>query len=437
MDSTVSVVSGAQGQQLTVSAADGKVLGVGAYQPTMSVRDAVSGPIVTYSVAGNKLKASLQAAHSSSSAWTFTPLPGYRIVTVTSRPSFDPVASIGKVLGDRSVLYKYLNPNLVFVATVNEAGNTASIHLLDSVSGATVYATTQSNVDATYPIAATVSENWFAYSLTVHSDITTPTSSKGYQLVVTELLESRLPDDRGILGSNDNYSSIQPSPVQGSSPYVLSQTYHIPEPISNLSVSQTKQGITSKHLLAVLPETNSLIGIPRTVLDPRRPIGREANKDEQLEGLFKYTPNLEFHPQWYLNHKREVFGLKNILSVPAAVESTSLVFAYGLDVFGTRIAPSGTFDVLGKEFNKIQMSATVLALAVGVVVVAPLVNNSVDSSVDPFSTDMLPGAKETNQWTLAIRLDSDLEMIPNLFLPSASMAKVFLCPHPNLGRRSM
>jgi hypothetical protein len=93
-----------------------------------------------------------------------------------------------------------------------------------------------------------------------------------------------------------------------------------------------------------------------------------------MEGLSKYAPVLDFDPKWYLNHKREVHGIEKILTSPAVLESTSLVFAYGFDIFGTRVSPSFSFDVLGKEFNKVQMLITVVALAVGVLVVAPLVS---------------------------------------------------------------
>jgi hypothetical protein len=92
------------------------------------------------------------------------------------------------------------------------------------------------------------------------------------------------------------------------------------------------------------------------------------------EGLVRYLPNLDFDPKWYLTHKREVLGIRNILTSPAVLESTSLVFAYGHDVFGTRVSPSFTFDVLGKDFNKVQMLLTVVALGLGVLVIAPLVS---------------------------------------------------------------
>ncbi|KAG9813557.1 DUF1620-domain-containing protein, partial [Aureobasidium melanogenum] len=176
-------------------------------------------------------------------------------------------------------------------------------------------------------------------------------------------------NDRGPQTATKNSSEIDYS----YQPHVVSQSYRIREPISKLAVTQTRQGITSRALLAVLPESNAIVGIPRQVIDPRRPVGRDATKDEMMEGLMKYTPVLEFDPKWYLNHQREVYGVETVTTSPAVLESTSLVFAYGLDVFSTRISPSFSFDVLGKDFNKLQMLATVAALAVATVAVAPLV----------------------------------------------------------------
>jgi hypothetical protein len=211
-----------------------------------------------------------------------------------------------------------------------------------------------------------MSENWFAYSYTAESSDISP---KGNQLVVGEMFESLIPNDRGTLQSQMNFTSLQTP----SEPFTLVQTYQISESISQLAVTQTKQGITSRQLLAVLADSNAIVGIPYAVLDPRRPVGRDPTKDEQVEGLMRYTPIIEFDPKWYLNHQREVIGTTHVITSPALIESTSLVFAYGLDVFGTRLSPSFSFDVLGRDFNKFQMLATVAALGVATVIVAPLV----------------------------------------------------------------
>ncbi|GME28890.1 Quinonprotein alcohol dehydrogenase-like protein [Neofusicoccum parvum] len=307
-------------------------------------------------------------------AWRFAPTAGERIISVTPRPADDPVASIGKVLGDRRVLYKYLNPNLVLVSAVADSTGVLSVYLLDGVSGALLWQATHEGVDTTQTIAGALSENWVTYSFTLGSSFEVP--SKGHQLVVAEFFESTLPNDRGPFGAASNYSAIRPfAGVVGESakPHVLSQTYHIPEPISHMAVTQTAQGITSKWLLVTLPQSNSIVGIPRQILDPRRPVGRDPTPEEAAEGLMRYTPVIEFNPAQYLNHKREVLGIKKVITSPALLESTSLVFAYGLDVFGTRVSPSFAFDILGKGFNRLQLLATVAALFVGVLFVAPLV----------------------------------------------------------------
>ncbi|KAK2743346.1 hypothetical protein FQN55_007281 [Onygenales sp. PD_40] len=306
-------------------------------------------------------------ANPGSPVWEFVPPHGQKLIHATSRPSHDPVASIGKVLGNRSVLYKYLNPNLALLTTVSDS--TVTFYLLDAVSGQVLHTITQAGVDTTQPISSAISENWFVYSL--WADVTDTSDSKGYQLVISELYESPIPNDRGPQGDAANYSSIDTSSGTPR-PHVISQAYVIPEAISTMAVSQTRQGITTKQLLCSLPASNAIVGIPRQVLDPRRPVGRDPSSIEAEEGLMKYSPFLDFDGRWYLTHAREVIGIKEIRSSPTLLESTSLVFAYGLDVFGTRINPSQAFDILGKGFSKVQLALTVVALGAGVAMLAPI-----------------------------------------------------------------
>ena len=321
-------------------------------------------------------------------AWTFHPGTGQRVTNIVSRPAHDPVASIGRVLGDRTVLYKYLNPNIVFVTAVSDVSSTASFYLLDSVSGAIIYTTTHSGVDTTQPITSAVTENWFVYSLwsDVLSTSASMTASKGYQIVISELYESDIPNDRGPLGATDNSSSLEPSEIPNAEPalpHVISQTFLIPQAISHMSVTSTRQGITTRQLLCYLPSSNSIIGIPRALLDPRRLVDRDPTPLEQEEGLFRYSPVIEFDPKMIITHKRELFGVRDVITSPALIESTSLVLAYGVDVFGTRVSPSMAFDILGKGFNKLSLVATVVALGAGVAVLAPMVSTSLRRMIDP------------------------------------------------------
>ncbi|KAL8830335.1 MAG: hypothetical protein Q9191_001495 [Dirinaria sp. TL-2023a] len=312
-------------------------------------------------------------------AWTFVPAAGEEISSIVSRPVQDPVASIGKALGDRNVLYKYLNPNLLLVATTTKEAALASIYLIDSVSGEILYTTSHSEVDTSHPIVATVAENFFAYTLK-HDPSTdldaakTPSSPKGYQLIITELFESSIPNDRGPLGSSKNFSSIYPTRSVTSPPHVISQAYLLLGPVSALATTSTLQSITPRSLLALLPITNAIISLPRSIVDPRRPVDRDPTPAETEEGLFRHQSIIDFEPKWVLNHKRDVLGLRNVITTPTALESTSAVFAWGaLDVFGTRVSPIGGFDSLGRGFSRGQLVLTVLGLAVGTGFVGPMV----------------------------------------------------------------
>ncbi|KAI9884057.1 MAG: cholesterol esterase [Watsoniomyces obsoletus] len=355
-------------------------------------------------------------------AWEFHPSQSEFIAGYTSRPSHDPVASLGRVLGDRSVLYKYLNPNLLIIVTINRNSMTATFHILDSITGRILQSFTQNGVDPTQDISLAMSENWFIW--TFYSEVSTSPNSpsphrttpgyRGYQIGVAELYTSSIPNDRGPLHpSNTSTSGIS------SKPYISSSTFFIPEPISTLTITQTLQGITSRSILAYLPRSNALMAIPKILLDPRRPSTRDPTPAEIEEGLSRRGPLLEFDPRWILSHVRNVVGIKEVLSKPAGrMESTSLVFAYGgggevdaegvgvgagaagarsgatakadggneaggtgrgiggmagLDLFGTLISPSQPFDLLGSEFGKGQLLLTILALGVGVVLLRPRV----------------------------------------------------------------
>lgn len=374
----VAVHDQARGLSLLIDAATGKLLPVDDSHVNSAFRHPSTGAaVVSYSLVEGEVRAHIPGQENPVPLWRFLPVTDESILDITPRPADDPVASIGKVLGDRRVLYKYLNPNLVLVTAVHRTASTLSVYLLDSTSGDVLYTASHSGVDVTRKITSAISENWFTYSYTL--DVSSSSLSRGHQLVVAELYESAIPNDRGPLDTAANYSSFQPAAAPGdvAKPHVVSQTFQISEEISKMSVTQTRQGITSRQLLAVLPESNSIVGIPRNVIDPHRPVGRDPTPAEVTEGLVKYSPVVDFDPKWYLNHKREVFGIVGLITSPSLLESTSLVFAYGLDLFGTRVTPSFSFDVLGKDFNKLQMLATVVALFVGVMFVAPLVRRSV------------------------------------------------------------
>lgn len=68
--------------------------------------------------------------------------------------------------------------------------------------------------------------------------------------------------------------------------------------------------------------------LPRAFLDPRRPI--KPTQEHAEEGLIPYVPELPIPSEAMINYNQTIMAVKGIETSPTALESTSLVFAYGL-----------------------------------------------------------------------------------------------------------
>lgn len=108
------------------------------------------------------------------------------------------------------------------------------------------------------------------------------------------------------------------------------------------------------------------------MFDPRRP-KHKPSAQEMEEWLIQYDPLIPDDPRSVVSHNYNVAKIKNIITSPAILESTSLIFAYGVDLFSTRVAPSKTFDVLSESFNKAQLVLTVSALGIAIMITRPMV----------------------------------------------------------------
>lgn len=333
-------------------------------QPSTIVTQRKDGSLIGWTSSG----------HQAIKTWDFILKKGHEIAVLATRPEHDPVSSIGRALGDRNVLYKFLSPNLMLVVTLGRDTSTASASILDTISGQILATTTHENVDISKGVSATFSENWIVYILQIDPILAVSAasgSSKSSILTIMELYESSIPNDRGPLGPSGNVSSVDSISY---SPHIESATYILSNTITGLTTTSTKQGITTRSILAYVPSLAAVVAIPIGVFSPRRPVGRDPTNSEREEGLFRYLPVVDIMPTWSLSHMREVLGIKAIISTPTNMESTSLILAYGdLDIFGTRTAPIGAFDILDKGFNRGQLILTVVALALGTGVLAPMV----------------------------------------------------------------
>ncbi|KAJ7777155.1 hypothetical protein B0H16DRAFT_1879286 [Mycena metata] len=319
---------------------------------------------------GLKLDKNVSDKYLAYRTWGLSLPAGARVKSIV-KPRVGPVASLGKVLGNRTTLYKYLNPRMFVVLTEDTEESTSrgcGVYVVDGAKGSVLYS-------ATVPVSvqgrpecdvhATLAENWLVYHY-YETEGERDGETKGWRIVTVELYEGG-PDEK-TQSSDMSAFSVDSMQVEA-----LEQSYVYAHGITAITTTSTKFGITSKDII-VATQNNKIHAIPRRMLNPRRLKDRKPTPEEQQEELLiPYDVIMPDDPRRTISHTYEVTNTRQIITSPALLESTSLVFAYGLDLFLTRVAPSNTFDILNKSFNKVQLVLTVCGLALGIVIAKPMV----------------------------------------------------------------
>uniref|UniRef100_A0A0K8T908 ER membrane protein complex subunit 1 n=1 Tax=Lygus hesperus TaxID=30085 RepID=A0A0K8T908_LYGHE len=255
-----------------------------------------------------------------------------KLVSVAGKRREEKVHSQGRVLGDRSVLYKYVNPNLIAAATVTPdpvLKSIVSVYLIDAVSGGVVFSTTHKR--ASEPVHLVHSENWIAYSFFSEK-------SRRTEIITLDLYE-------GDAQRNTTAFSSLDAPIE---PLIERQAYIFPHNIVTMKETITEKGITSKHVLLAL-SSGGVMEMPWVLLDPRRSVAPTPEMRE--EGIVPYIPELGLPHEAIITYNHTLEDIRGIHTSPSGLESTCLVFIYGLDLFYTRVTPSKTFDVLKDDFE--------------------------------------------------------------------------------------
>lgn len=253
-----------------------------------------------------------------------------KLVALSVRPPHERVHSQGRVLPDRSVYYKYINPNIIALATVTDDPvhkQVLNVHLVDGITGLVLYSANHKRVKA--PIHLLHSENWVVYSYFNERFRRT-------EIATVELYEGRIQSNSTVFSSY----AISQLPVAETQAYILSGV-----PLT-MTTTITERGITSKFILVAL--SNGIVTeIPWAFIQPRLPdvaCGPEEN-------CIPYMPEIPLPPEASANYNQTLLRVRGIEVAPARLESTSHVLVHGLDLFYTRVAPSKTFDVLKEDFD--------------------------------------------------------------------------------------
>ncbi|KAI5633588.1 ER membrane protein complex subunit 1 [Phthorimaea operculella] len=321
---------------------------------------------------------------------------GHRIVTAVGKRPQERVHSAGRVLGDRSVLYKYSNPNLVLFVTEGPDAlhkDVVVAYCVDAVSGAIV--ASQAHRKARALPLAVHSDNFMAYlyyndkhrrteiaTLELYEGKTrwlaagaafSSLASERAPLVERQVyILSAVPTaaattytersltDKHVLCKRDGWLVFS-SLASERAPLVERQVYILSAVPTAAATTYTERSLTDKHVLLAL-STGAIIELPWEYLEPRRPV--TPTPEQREEGLIPYAPEVPLPSEAVINYNMTLHKVRQIYTAAAGLESTSLVLATGLDLFYTRVAPSKTFDLLKDDFDYSLITIVLAALII-------------------------------------------------------------------------
>lgn len=313
--------------------------------------------------------------------WATAPLWGVkfsgRVLSVAAPSDSQAVSTRTRVLGDRSMLFKYLSPNTLFIAAAappspaslaaGENDPSLEVTLLDAATGQVLYRVRHAAAQG--PVKAVFAENWVVYSYwnvaAARAEVSVlemfqETAGAGAHLPTAIL--------RAVVGGNvsvPEQSSLAPPPLR-----IMGQSYYMGPEVKVLGVTATAQGVTGRQVL-MGTLADHIVAMDRRFLDPRRPL--KPSRDDQEEGLVPYGEWLPLFPHSFVSGSQKVAKLRGFAVAPARVESTCLMFAHGLDLYYTRLAPNQTYDLIGDEFSYALLALTLAALTVGTAVLSRMV----------------------------------------------------------------
>jgi hypothetical protein len=285
------------------------------------------------------------------------------------------------IKGDASILYKYINANLLAVVSedIHSDNSTAlNLYALDSVTG---HVLQQSRIPGgTGPVHLVVCDNW----IIMH--YRNPKRTR-FELFVMEFFQAKADDGPwDILFGGRQLGNTTKSAHHLETPVPLQQTYIFPSGVTSLGVTATLKGITPRSIIMAL-STDHVFRVSKDVLNPRRPyadksVGGDKEKGSlpaqfaptKEEPIPPYSPLLPVRPTDMLSYYNPVGQVDGIVSSPTALESTSLVFCFGLDLFFIPVQTAKAYDVLSPGFNYLLLYASV-GLVVSLWIVTAFVAN--------------------------------------------------------------
>ena len=283
------------------------------------------------------------------------------ILEVAVRDTDEAMYSVAKPVFGGGVLIKSVNANALLVIAGDGEREALDVTVVDAVTGRVIVSQEVRNARA--PVKGIVSENWVAYHYW-------NTLQSRWTIGVIDLYHPQ-PNDLTVAslltGTYEGVGKNNTSPYDTPETLLVeSERYRVKYPASCLAVTKTAHGTAAKMLLLGTP-SGQIAAIDRRMLDPRRPNvkrGAKPTPEQAFEGLPAFHPELNVAGPSFVTLYHRVERLRDITTTAAVLESSSLVFANGLDSFFMRMMPSRGFDTVPPDFPRALLVTMVLGLGV-------------------------------------------------------------------------
>ncbi|OBA26419.1 DUF1620-domain-containing protein [Hanseniaspora valbyensis NRRL Y-1626] len=304
------------------------------------------------------------SVETSTKLWTYTTDSNTEKIISFTNKHFDEQTSNVAITYSKKSLFKFLYQHLLAVASYNSENDLMTIDILDTKTGLLIKSIELEKdevVDLQSPINLLFGEHWLVFSYKSLKPV--PEQKIG----IIELYEKR--SDVGKDKVVDSYSYIP-------EPEFSLNTYIFPEIISSLSLTKTKYGVSSKNIIVKLAN-GQITTIPKFILNSRRKVEKEMTAEDKLEPFMQpYYQVIPINDQFVVSHERDLLSLEkeDVFSVATNMESTTYICDLNrVDLFCSKFAPSGEFDILQSNFQRNQIIFTVTVLAVAMYFVEPMV----------------------------------------------------------------
>ncbi|KAI4834834.1 ER membrane protein complex subunit 1 [Plasmodium brasilianum] len=251
--------------------------------------------------------------------------------TLTEKDLFYPI----KINKDASICYKYINDNIIsyITKTLYEKRFIYSLYIIDGISGSLIYSKILDKY-AHPPFHLVISENMVVlnyYNVNLNK----------YIIQIFEILLDR--KDPGFLNLITSKKEKLVDLFDEKEIIVNEKNYVIDHNIKSFKFTETKRGITNKHILLLL-DTNRIAAL-------------NVGLNEEDQNVYKDLNT-------FITQTDILYNSKGFISNESLLESTTLVFSWGNYLYFTCYQPNGSYDTI-ENFNLLLLLFLIILVFVG------------------------------------------------------------------------